>query len=77
MTTPQTPTYTIEIDGTPHELDTPTISVADIRRLGGIPADVPVVEEDPQGNERSLGEHDRLEIKPGHRVGRSPRYRRG
>lgn len=57
----ETADYEVMIEGRAHPWDKDTISVADIRRLGELPADAPVVEEDLRdGTERALPEDELL-----------------
>ena len=69
--------YYINIEGKEYPWDRETISTQEIRALGNLPADLPVVEEDPEGRERTLREDEIITIKPGHRHGRASRYKRG
>ncbi len=69
--------YYINIEGREYPWAKETITVADIRVLGNLPADVPVVEEFPDGTERTLTENEVIELKPGHRYGRAPKFKRG
>ncbi len=69
--------FYIQIEQTEHEWDHSTITVQEIRQLGNLPADQPVIEETPEGTERQLGENETVELKPGHRYGRAPKYKRG
>jgi hypothetical protein len=69
--------YFIDIEGHEYEWDNPTITVPEIRSLGKIPADQPIVQEAPDGTERTLAENEVVELKPGHRHGRAPKYKRG
>jgi hypothetical protein len=69
--------YFVNIEGTEYPWDKATISTSEIRLLGNIPADQPIVQESPDGTERTLNENESVEIKPGHRLGRAPRYKRG
>lgn len=71
------PKYFVEIEGTEYEWPTETITVADIRSLGKLPGDVPVIEVDPDNNERTLAEAEVITLKPGHRYGKKVRYKRG
>jgi hypothetical protein len=73
----QGPKYFVKIEGTEYEWPKSTISVVEIRTLGGLPADLPVVQEFLDGTERTLAETDTIELQPGHRFGRAPRYKRG
>ena len=72
-----TPEYFINIEGREYEWDKSTITVPEIRLLGKIPADQPIVQEAPDGSERTLAENEVVELKPGHRHGRAPKYKRG
>ncbi len=74
---PPGPQYYINIEGTEYPWDHNTITVPEIRQLGNLPADQPVIEESPDGSERQLQENEIVELKPGHRYGRAPKYRRG
>ena len=72
--------YEVMIEGKAHPWDKDTISVADIRQLGGLPADVPVVEEDLRtGAERTLDEDEVLQpvkLDPGKRAAKRFNHRR-
>ena len=70
-------TYIVEIEGVDYQWNSETITVADIRRLGNLPADQPVIEVDPCNEERTLAENDVIHLKPGHRYGKKVRYKRG
>ena len=71
------PKYYINIEGTEYPWDQETITVSEIRQLGSIPADQHIIEEDENGTEITLDDNATIEIKPGHRHGRAPKYRRG
>lgn len=69
--------FFMNIEGREYEWEQSTITVQEIRTLGNLPADQPVVCEDPEGRERTLVENQPETIKPGHRHGRAPKYKRG
>ncbi|MCL6560609.1 MAG: multiubiquitin domain-containing protein [Firmicutes bacterium] len=69
--------FFVNIEGTEYPWDKETINTQEIRTLGNLPADMPVIEEDPDGNERTLAEDETITLKPGHRLGRAAKYRRG
>jgi len=69
--------FFIDIEGHEYSWDKATITVPEIRALGHIPADQPIVQEAPDGTERTLAENEVIELKPGHRHGRAPKYKRG
>ncbi len=71
------PKYFVNVEGTEYPWDRDTITVPEIRQLGNLPSDLPVVEEHPDGTERQLAETEIIELKPGHRYGRAPKYKRG
>lgn len=74
---PKGPKYFIEIEGTEYPWDKDTITVPEIRELGKLPTDLPVIIVDAENNERELAEDEVVEIKPGHRFGKKVFYKRG
>lgn len=72
------PKYTVNIDDVDHPWDRDTITVPDIRTLGGIPAGTEVLEVNLETNEeRTLGEDEVVLIKPGHGFGKKIKFKRG
>ena len=71
------PKYFIDIEGNEHDWDKGTITVTELRQLGNLPADQPVIEVDPDNNERTLNEDEVVTLKPGHRYGKKVLYKRG
>jgi hypothetical protein len=69
--------YFVEIEGVEYPWSSGEITVPDIRRLGNLPPDQPVIEVDPNNEERTLAENEVLHLKPGHRYGKKVRYKRG
>jgi hypothetical protein len=69
--------YFVNIEGTEYPWERDTITTAEIRTLGNLPANLPVVEEFPDGTERTLAENETVELKPGHRYGRASKFKRG
>lgn len=69
--------FFVNIEGTEYPWEKETITTQEIRTLGNLPQNLPVVEELPDGTEQTLGENEVIELKPGHRFGRAPRYKRG
>ena len=69
--------FFINVEGTEYPWDRSTITVPEIRALGSIPSDQPIVQEAPDGTERTLAEDEVVELKPGHRHGRAAKYKRG
>lgn len=71
--------FFVDVEGTEYPWNSDTITVAEIRTLPDpdIPADQPIVEEFPDGSEKTLKDNDVITLKPGHRFGRAPKYKRG
>lgn len=70
--------YAIDIEGTIHDWDEPTITVPQLRDLGELPAGVPVLEIDLKTNdERTLDEGEIVELKPGLGFSKKVEFRRG
>jgi hypothetical protein len=67
----------VNIEGIQHPWARPTITTAEIRNLGNLGFDLPLVYEDADGSERTLNESEDVKIRPGHRIGRAAKYRRG
>lgn len=72
------PKYVIDIEGNKYPWDEDTITVPQIRQLGGLPADQPVIEVDFQaGTERTLAETDVVELRPGLGFSKKVAFKRG
>ena len=69
--------YYINIEGVEYPWDTEIINVKDMRALANLPAGLPIVEEFPNGTEKTLADTDVIALKPGHRYGRAPKFKRG
>jgi hypothetical protein len=69
--------FFVNVEGKEFPWEGDSITVNDIRRLGEIPADQSIVEELADGTERTLAADETVDLKPGHRFGRAPRYKRG
>lgn len=74
----QGPKYEVDIEGTQYPWAEPTITPADLRILGNLPADQPVIEVNLKENtERTLAETEVVELKPGHGFAKKVRFKRG
>jgi hypothetical protein len=72
------PKYLIDIEGTKYPWNRDTITVPEIRELGSLPADLPVIEVDlHKGTERTLAEDEVVRIRPGQGFSKKVSYRRG
>lgn len=72
------PKFFVNIEGEEYPWDRPTITVLEIRLVGRLPADQPVIEINLEDNtERTLSECEVVELKPGHAFAKKVRYKRG
>jgi hypothetical protein len=71
------PPYFIEVDGVEYRLDNDTITGGDIMDLAGIPREVGLVQLLEDGTQRPIGPDDVIELKPGRRFKKRPRFQRG
>lgn len=69
--------YYINIEGVEYPWGTETISVKNMRALANLPAGLSIVEEFPDGTEKTLVDTNVIALKPGHRYGRAPKFKRG
>jgi hypothetical protein len=73
----QGPKYHIDIEGTIYDWDQDTITVPQIRELGNLPTNLPVLEIDKDNNQRTLAEDEVVELKPGMGFSKKVTYQRG
>ena len=72
------PKFHINIEGTVYEWGEDTITVPQIRSLGNLPTDVPVLMIDLQDNSQDeLGEDEIVELRPGLGFSKKVKYQRG
>jgi hypothetical protein len=76
-TAPDGKKFFVEIEDREYPWPRSTITFSEIRTLGDLPSDLPVIEVDPDNNERTLAEGETVTLKPGHRFGKKVRYKRG
>ena len=70
--------FCVNVEGVDHEWDHDTITVPQIRELGHLPADQPVLEINLETNtERTLPENEIVHLKPGHAYCKKIKYKRG
>lgn len=75
---PEGPKYEINIEGTTHPWYEDRITPKQIRDLGGLPADQPVVEVNLEtGDEKTLPDDAVIELKPGMAFARKVEFKRG
>ena len=72
------PKYTINIEGQDHDWDRDTITVPELRELGGLPSDLPIIEIDLKTNDqRTLAEDEVVTLRPGLGFSKKIKYQRG
>lgn len=71
------PRYIVDIEGVEHEWNQETISVPELRSLGGLSPTEQVIEIDKDQNERTLDEGEVVTLKPGHGFSKKVRFKRG
>ncbi len=69
--------YTFFVDGQELRSDEPILTVAQIKLLAGVPADVPLIEVREDGTQIQLRDDEVIELKPGRRFKKAPRFVRG
>ena len=70
--------YFVNTEGTEHPWDKETITVPEIRELGGWDSAQPVLEVNLQDNtERTLAEDEIVHLKPGQGFSKKVRFQRG
>lgn len=73
----QGPKYFLDIEGTEYPWDQPTITAAEIAKLGGWDISQGVIEIDPDNNQRTLAPDEVVELKPGHGFSKKIKWKRG
>lgn len=69
--------FCINIEGKKYPWGEQTITTAQIRELGNLPMDQPVICENADGSERTLREDETVMLDPCCRFGRAAKYKRG
>lgn len=70
--------YELNIEGKTYDWHDSTITVAQIREIGNLPIDQPVIEVNTETNEEvTLDETIVIEVKPGHGFSRKVEFKRG
>jgi len=71
------PKYHFWVDGVEHVVHEESLTVAQIKQIGGVPADLPLLLLHEDGSEEQLADDQVIELKPGRRFARAPRFKRG
>jgi hypothetical protein len=76
-TAAKAPKYEINIEGVERPWAKDTITVPEIRTLGGIPDDQQIVEVFEDNSEQTLAEDAVIDVKPGKGFGKKVKFQRG
>jgi hypothetical protein len=71
------PFFTFFVDDREFRVDKPVISGAEIMDLAGIPREVGLVLILEDGTQRAFGATETIELEPGRRFKKAPRFKRG
>ncbi len=69
--------YTLFIDGKEYHVENRELTGAEIMDLGGIPYEVGLILIREDGTQVQVGEEELIELKPGRRFKKAPRFIRG
>lgn len=69
--------YTLFVDDKEYHVEKSALTGAEIMDLGGIPHDIGLVEILEDGSQVQVKETDVIQLKPGRRFKKAPRFRRG
>ena len=65
------------VDSQEFHVHEPTITGGEIMDLAGIPREVGLIQVLPDGSQEQVGENEIIELKPGRRFKKAPRFVRG
>ena len=77
VTRPHGKFYTLFVDDNEYRVDRPQLTGAEIMDLAGIPRDVGLILIEEDGTQVQVREGDVVELKPGRRFKKAPRFIRG
>ena len=69
--------FTFFVDGQEFHVEEPTITGGEIMDLAGIPRELGLIEVQEDGTQVQVGENEIIELKPGRRFKKAPRFIRG
>jgi len=69
--------YTFFVDGTEFHVEKDTLTAGEIMDIAGIPREVGLLLCNDDGTQTQLQPDDEIELKPGRRFRRAPRFKRG
>jgi hypothetical protein len=69
--------YTLFVDGKEYHVDKPELTGSEIMDLGGIPYDLGLILIEEDGTQVQIQPDEVIELKPGRRFKKAPRFIRG
>jgi hypothetical protein len=69
--------YFVEVDGVEFEFDHEPVTGAEIMSKAGIPQEIGLVQTLADGTQKPVAPTDEIELKPGRRFKKRPRFKRG
>lgn len=69
--------FTFFVDGVEYHVEKDTITAGEIMDIAGIPRDVGLLLCNDDGTQTQLQPEDEIELKPGRRFRKAPRFKRG
>lgn len=69
--------YAFFVDGREFQTPEPDITGAAIMQMAGIPLEVGLLLVESDGTQRQVGPEEVIELQPGRRFARAPRFKRG
>jgi hypothetical protein len=69
--------YTVFVDEVEHRFDSTPVTGGAIMDRAGIPRDTGLVLLEEDGTQRQIGSDEEIDLRPGRRFKRAPRFKRG
>jgi len=71
------PVYVVEVDGVEYVFDHEPVTGGEIMDESGIPREVGLLQILEDGTQKPVGVDEEIELKPGRRLKKRPRFKRG
>lgn len=71
------PFYTVFVDATEYHFDSDIVTGGEIMDRAGIPRSTGLLEILDDGTQKQIGSDETIELKPGRRLKKAPRFKRG
>ncbi len=69
--------YTVFVDDVEYRFDHTPVTGGEIMDIAGIPHEVGLVLIDEDGTQKAIGVNEEVDLKPGRRFKKAPRFKRG